>query len=97
MDSEMGLENYCDECDAVLDAVVDAKDFYDFRVGRIRCGCGHVVKPCNECSDGNGEHYVCARCPWENAEIVDPMPDRYHGDGDADMYGPLFGEQEQEQ
>jgi len=78
MDNEMMLENYCDDCDDVLNVVVNAKDFYDFKVGRIRCKCGCVVKPCNECLDENGQHYNCSKCPWEKAKIVHPMTDEEH-------------------
>ena len=71
----MMTENYCDDCDEVLNAVVDVDDFYDFKVGRIRCKCGCIVLPCNECRDENGEHYDCGECPWSNAKIVDAMTD----------------------
>lgn len=71
----MMTENYCNDCDEVLNAVVDVRDFLDFKVGRIRCKCGCVVLPCNECRDENGKHYDCGNCPYSNAKIVDAMTD----------------------
>lgn len=73
--TDMITENFCDDCDDCVHAVFDAKKFYDFKVGRIRCHCGCVIKPCNECIDENGNHYNCTECPWEKAKIVDAMTD----------------------
>lgn len=69
---QMITENYCDD---VIHAVFDEDEFYSYKTGRIRCSCGCVVVPCNECVDENGQHYNCAECPWANAEIVDAMSD----------------------
>lgn len=73
--TDMITENFCDDCDDCVHAVFDAKKFYDFKVGRIRCHCGCVIKPCNECLDEYGNHYNCTECPWEKAKIVDAMTD----------------------
>ena len=40
----MMTENYCNDCDEVLNAVVDVDDFCDFKVGRIRCKNGEYMK-----------------------------------------------------
>ena len=87
---EMITENYCDSCDGVIHAVFNAEDFYNFKVGRIRCECGTVMVPCNECLDENGQHYKCSECPWKNAEIVDAMTDedyvKWVKDNEPDMF-----------
>lgn len=54
-------ENYCDECNEVVHAVFDERDFYAHKIGTIRCpACGHIIMPCNECED----HDACGDCPW---------------------------------
>ena len=63
-------ENYCDDCDNVLHAVFDIKDFESHRRGSIVCECGTVVMPCNEC-DGIG----CGDCPWKNSTPTPAMTD----------------------
>lgn len=75
MTNKMITENYCNDCNNVVHAVFNFKDFYDFKFGRIRCKCGCVIVPCNECIDKNGQHYNCSKCPWKNAEIKDEMTD----------------------
>lgn len=80
MSKMMLMENYCDYCDAVLHTVCDVEEFYAFKVGAIRCNeCGgvhgHIVMPCNECRDENGNHYNCAECPWKNSKVLDTMSD----------------------
>lgn len=88
-------ENYCDECDEMVHTLVNEKDFYDFKVGRIRCpNCGAIIHPCNECLDENGQHYDCGinckDCPWYKAKIVKPLTDeeymRYLKDNEPKMY-----------
>lgn len=65
----MEMENYCTECDNVIDAECDEEDFFSHKVGRIKCPkCGTINRPCNECV----EHWECWHCPWNNAEVVNP-------------------------
>lgn len=66
-------ENYCDDCDDVLHAVFDGFDFFNYKVGRIRCKCGCIVKPCNECEIDHIRS--CANCPYDKAKVVDAMTD----------------------
>lgn len=63
-------ENYCDDCDNVLHAVFDIKEFDSHRRGSIVCECGTVVMPCNEC-DGIG----CGDCPWKDSIPTPAMTD----------------------
>ena len=74
---DMDTENFCDDCDDVLHAVFNIKDFWGHKVGLIRCKCGCVVKPCNECGgeDADGNAVSCDNCPWVNAKITDAMTD----------------------
>lgn len=75
MHEKMWTENYCGECDAVLNALFDPDEFWSFKVGRVRCReCGAVTNPCNECFGTDIEKTVgCDNCPWANAEITDEM------------------------
>ena len=58
-------ENFCDECDEVLNQVFDEKAFYAGKVGALICPkCGHVTMPCNECED----RFNCEKCPWRRAK-----------------------------
>ena len=68
-------ENYCDECDEVLHSLVDAEDFAAFRAGPVRCLCGHVVMPCNECRIELDEEQDCSNCPFRNAAVSTPLTD----------------------
>lgn len=72
---EMVTENYCDQCDNVLHAVFDEKEFYAHNVGRIACPeCGTIAVPCNECEDY--KHKSCDNdCPWKKAKITTAMSD----------------------
>lgn len=74
---KMITENYCDRCDACVHAVIDFDEFAKFRSGPVRCHCGHVVMPCNECDEGRllGKSFDCARCPWRNCDPMDEMTD----------------------
>lgn len=69
-------ENFCDECDAVLDAVFDDERFWSFEVGRIKCAeCGYVNVPCNECFGTDIKNvYGCLNCPWATAAVTTSMP-----------------------
>ena len=69
--AEMMTENYCDDCDDVLNAVFDEKEFWSHKVGLVKCMCGCIVKPCNECDN----HYNCSHCPWEKAKVTKAMTD----------------------
>jgi len=109
--NEIMTENYCDDCDEVLNVPFDATDFWNFKVGRIRCKCGCIVKPCNECF-GTENHDTCGNCPWENAEIKDAMTDKefmlwcrenepatyemYKGDSNGDYFHKVIAEIESE-
>lgn len=75
---EIMLENYCDECGNEVHTILDKDDFWNHKIGLIRCNeCGHIIKPCNECS-GEKDFSVCANCPWTNAKIVDcPTDEEY--------------------
>lgn len=65
-------ENYCDECDEVLNQVFDKKAFFAGKVGALICPkCGHVMMPCNECED----HDACGDCPWAKADKCVAMSD----------------------
>lgn len=64
-------ENFCDDCDNTVHAIFNIDDFNNHKVGRIRCKCGCVVEPCNECESRDD----CGDCPYKNAEIVDEMSD----------------------
>ena len=68
----MMTENYCDECDAVVHAVFDEDDFYNHRVGTVKCpDCGETILPCNECED----HSACSQCPWSGVPATEAMSD----------------------
>lgn len=72
---EMMTENYCDECDNVVHQIFDVEDFYNYKVGLIRCPeCGNIVIPCNEC-DNNDK---CEECPWNNAKVSDAITEVEH-------------------
>ena len=77
--TEFVAENSCNNCDNdCVHTVFNLKDFWDYKVGRIRCKeCGEIMLPCNECGgqDADGETLNCNRCPWKNAEIADEMSD----------------------
>lgn len=73
MKKEMITENYCDNCDDVLHAVFDTEDFFDYKVGAVRCKCGCVVMPCSDCPLDHIRS--CANCPYKNAKVVDAMTD----------------------
>lgn len=85
-------ENYCDECGNQVHATFDKEDFYNFKVGLVRCSeCGHIIKPCNECMDVNGEGYSsCANCPWTGAKVVDSATNeeylRFIKENDTSLY-----------
>lgn len=68
---EMLTENHCDGCDEYLHAVVDTEDFFAYKVGRIRCSCGYISMPCNECPLDHIKD--CPTCPYKDAEIVNAM------------------------
>lgn len=69
---EILTENYCDNCDEVLNQVFSTKAFYAGKVGALICPkCGHVTMPCNECED----HDACGDCPWEKSERCVAMSD----------------------
>lgn len=65
------VENFCDECDAVLNAVFDYDRFWSFEVGRVKCTeCGHVNVPCNECFGTDIMNiYGCLNCPWVKSVV----------------------------
>lgn len=93
--TEMVMENYCQECDDVVHSVCNSTDFYDFKVGLIRCPtCGSIIHPCNECLDENGQHYNCGEncstCPWKNAKVLEPMEEedyvRWHKGHEPQSY-----------
>ena len=72
MNKQILTENYCDECDEVLNQVFDRKAFCSHKVGALICPkCGHITMPCNECED----HDDCGDCPWANAERTMAMSD----------------------
>lgn len=61
------MEDYCCECDGVINAECDCEDFNSHKAGRVRCPmCGAVNLPCNECAD----HTACNNCPYVNAKII---------------------------
>ena len=65
-------ENFCDECDEVLNQVFDEKAFYAGKVGALICPkCGHVTMPCNECE----AHDACGDCPWAKSDRCVAMSD----------------------
>lgn len=65
-------EDYCDECDEVLNQVFDERQFFSYKVGALICPkCGHVTMPCNECED----HDACGDCPWRKAKATKAMSD----------------------
>lgn len=65
-------ENYCNDCDEVLNQVFDIDAFYEHKVGALICPkCGCVNMPCNECED----HDDCGNCPWANADRCVAMSD----------------------
>lgn len=71
----MWMENYCDECDAVIDTRCRERDFWAHNVGRVRRPkCGAIMMPCNECArDTPLNERDCANCPWAEAEILDEI------------------------
>ena len=70
---EMMTENYCEGCDFVVHQVFNEDEFYDHKVGAIKCPeCGTVIMPCNEC---DVEHQDCENCPWKNSMVSDDMDD----------------------
>lgn len=72
MNRHILTENYCDECDEVLNQVFDYKAFRSHKVGALICPkCGHVTMPCNECEDHDG----CGDCPWAKSERTVAMSD----------------------
>jgi len=46
--SEMMTENFCGECDEVVHALFNTEDFYDHKVGRIRCSKSKDSRRCCE-------------------------------------------------
>lgn len=73
---EMMTENYCDQCDEVLHAIVDVDDFREFKAGPVVCSsCGHVVMPCNECEAELDGEKNCHECPFRDVPPADPIPD----------------------
>jgi hypothetical protein len=82
----MMTENYCDGCDNVVHQVFNEEDFYNHKVGLIKCPeCGTIIKPCNEC-----DHNNCVDCPWKSASISEAMSDEEHihwyKENDKDVY-----------
>ena len=69
-------ENYCDECDNVVHQVFNFGDFYNHKVGLVKCPeCGTIIKPCNECDDDDKN---CLFCPWKNASVSDAISEEEH-------------------
>ncbi len=66
-------ENFCDECDSVVNAAFDVERFWRYEVGRVRCPtCGAIVSPCNECFGTDIKDSVgCDECPWGASAISD--------------------------
>lgn len=59
----------CDECEEEVKIVVNGKEFWDGKVGRVRCDqCGHISLPCNICCGSRIQN--CADCPFKNAKIA---------------------------
>ena len=72
---EMMTENYCNGCDNVVHQIFNVEDFYNYKVGLIKCPeCGTIIKPCNECDNNDN----CAECPWNMAKVSDPITDEEH-------------------
>jgi hypothetical protein len=68
-------ENYCDECDNVVHQVFNIEDFYNYKVGLVKCPeCGTIIKPCNECDNNDN----CAECPWNKAKVSDAISEEEH-------------------
>lgn len=91
-------ENICPVCDKTIHALVDTEDFYEFKVGRVRCSCGSIVMPCNECPVDHIKS--CPTCPYKDAQIVDTMTDEdyvsWNKENDKETYDLMlkgeFGE-----
>ncbi len=66
-------ENFCDECDSVVNAAFDVERFWRHEVGRVRCPtCGAVVAPCNECFGTDiQEKFGCGACPWRSSAVAE--------------------------
>ena len=70
----MRTENFCSNCDTVINCEVDEKQFYDCEIGRMKCpNCGADVMPCNEC-DEDVKNYICGViCPYKKSEYMEPI------------------------
>ena len=83
-------ENYCDECDNVVNQVFNDEDFYNHKVGLIKCPeCGHIISPCNECDNNDN----CEECPWRKAKISDALTEeehiRWYKENDTNVYNMM--------
>lgn len=82
------LEEYCNECDEVVHQIVEEKDFFDGKIGGIRCPkCGEIVMPCNACYD---EKKNCDLCPFKSATPIEAMTDEeyvgYYKETKSDVF-----------
>ena len=64
----MKTENFCSNCDSVLNGIVNQKDFYNHEIGKMICPeCGKEVMPCNECEE---DHSKCRNCPYKKSKLM---------------------------